>query len=67
MQKQSLLENKQKTFRKSALVATAIQTRKLKPKEIKQLSENSETDDSIQIRTRIKKKVKVPKNLKRHH
>ncbi|CAH3994046.1 unnamed protein product [Pieris brassicae] len=69
VQKPSLTESKHKTFRKGAFVATAIQTKNKpldsKPKDIKQCSDNSETDDSIQNRKKVKKKTKNPKKLQK--
>ncbi|CAK1551904.1 unnamed protein product [Leptosia nina] len=62
IQKPSLTETKQKAFRKGAYVATAIQSRKSKVKETKILSDNSDTDDSLQVNKKTKKKVKIPKS-----
>ncbi|XP_045492620.1 cytosolic carboxypeptidase 2-like [Colias croceus] len=64
LQRPSLLENRQakSTFRKGAYVATAIQTKKSKQKETKMVSENSDSDNSIQSRKKVKKKGKNFKN-----
>ncbi|CAG4941108.1 unnamed protein product [Colias eurytheme] len=64
LQRPSLLENRQakSTFRKGAYVATAIQTKKSKQKETKMVSENSDSDNSIQSRKKAKKKGKNFKN-----
>ncbi|VVC91638.1 unnamed protein product [Leptidea sinapis] len=61
--KQSLVDSKpSKSFRKGAYVASAFTTSKSKQKEIKMVSENSDSDNSIQLRKKLKKKGKSAKN-----
>lgn len=59
--KSSPIENRQKLrFRKTALVSTAVQNKKINKNNL--ISDNSDSDDSIQSTKKNKKKIKPTKS-----